>query len=571
MNLSLNYRELSQAASGSEKLANALDDYCDSLSKKVQKKMYDVTGGMSSALNTADYYVDQKIRNLRGKSSNARSLAKKISHLLGTAKRVDSDVKATIEANQKNLFEKHADLRPSSARLHLTSFLCGAKKVPVIGALIGFGEDVGRGYKKLKNEIRCWYKQEGGKELVGIVLSAVAAVLAVVAVVCAVVFTGGTILAVIAGVAGFIGALIGVVNAVTNIVTSVQAYEAATGGHPGRAKIYAGQDKLSDVLRDTNYRDRNRNHASNAAATGLDLTETVCDMIGLINGIHDAAEDLKSVNLKKVFRAVCQPRSDIGTFVPGKPSIWNGLKTITAKINGKDMILGDLNVKNLYRLSLLSKPEAFKAIGKFGKAASGIVEDLDQINEGSMGLTAFTLKRIVTGLDQSMFQQEEWVAKKREHNGLFQKKAELYSTFDKTKLSTVIQGMKDVIDKLGVGKILIDLPGNAALSDVFSPGDGLIGEIQDLIKTSRRQWRAPKIVIDASSLQAGAVTNWDSAQGYSKVRVQKIPAKSPVLYMRPDLLRRSYIVPWLCFSLLPMYRYPYFNFGGFGGGGGGSR
>lgn len=539
MKLSLDYSDLSQAASNSEKLANELDDYCDSLSKKVQKKMYDVTGGMSSALNTADYYVNQKISNLRSRSSNARSLSKEINNLLGTAKRVDSDVKATIEANQKNLFEKHADLRPSNTQLYLTSFLCDAKNVPIIGSLIDFGEDVGKGYKKLKNEIRYWYKCEGGKELIGIVLSAVAAVLAVVALVCAFVFTGGTILAVIAGVAGIIGAIIGVVNAATNIVTSFQAYEAATGGHPGQAKIYAGQDKLSDVLRDTNFHDRDWNRGSNAVATGLDITETVCDVIGIINGINSAATDLKSANLKETFRSICQPRNADGTFAPGKPTIWNGLKTITSKINGKDMILGDLNVKNLSRLSLLSKPEAIKAIGKFSKAVSGIVKDFDNINEGNMGLKDFVLKRIVIGLDKSMFQQEEWVAKERKTDGLFYKKGDLYSTYDKTNFSTIVQGVKDIVDNLGISKILIDLPGNDTLSNVLSPKSGMISKVQDFIK-SITQYR-------------------NSAQGYSNVVVKDASTKSPVLCTLPDLSQQSYVLPQVRFSISPAYRYPYFN------------
>ena len=325
MKLSLNYGDLSRATDNSNKLASELDDYCDSLSQKVQKKMYNVEGGMSSALNTADYYVNQKIRNLRTKSSNARSLARQINNLLGTAKRVDADVKSTIEANQKSLLKKHADLRPSNAQLYLTSFLCDMKNVPVIGALIRGREAIDGGIDHLMKEIRYWYKCEGGKELVGIVLSVVGAILAVVALVCAFVFTGGTILAVIAGVAGIIGAFIGVINAATNIVTSFQAYESATGGHPGQAKIYAGQDKLSDVLRDTNFHDKTKNRSSNAWATGIDITETVCDVIGIINGITGAVKDLKSSNLEKTFQAVFQNRNENRSRFDSGKNIWNGL------------------------------------------------------------------------------------------------------------------------------------------------------------------------------------------------------------------------------------------------------
>ena len=42
MKLTLYYGDLSRAADNSNKLATELDDYCDSLSQKVQKKMYSV-------------------------------------------------------------------------------------------------------------------------------------------------------------------------------------------------------------------------------------------------------------------------------------------------------------------------------------------------------------------------------------------------------------------------------------------------------------------------------------------------------------------------------------------------
>ena len=174
-----------------------------------------------------------------------------------------------------------------------------------------------------------------------------------------------------------------------------------------------------------------------------------------------------------------------------------------------------------------------------------------------MGLKDFILKRIVIGLDKSMFQQEEWVAKERRGNVLFQKKGELYSTFDKTNFSKIIQGFRDIVDNLGVSKILIDLPNNDALSNVLSPKSGLKSKIQELIKTITR-WQAPTIEIN-SSLQATSVGNWDSAQGYSNVVVKDVSTKRPVLYMLPDFSQRSYLLPQVRFSISPVYRYPYFN------------
>ena len=548
MKLTLYYGDLATAADNSNKLATELDDYCDSLSQKVQKKMYNVEGGMSSALNTADYYVNQKIRNLRTKATNARNLARQINNLRETAKRVDSSVKSTIEANQKNLFEKHADLRPSNAQLYLTSFLCDMKNVPVIGFLIRGKEAIDGGIDHLMKEIRYWYKCEGGKELVGIVLSVVGAVLAVVALVVAFTFTGGTILAVIAGVAGIIGAIIGLVNSVTNVVTSFQAYESATGGHPGQAKIYAGQDKLSDVLRDTNFHDKGWNRGSNIAATGLDVTEAVCDIIGIVNGITTTVKDLKGFSLKKTFKAICQPRNADGTFAPGKPTLWNGLKSITTKINGKDIILGDLNVKNLSRLSKMKDPvDKIKTIGKLSKAISGIASDLDKINEGDMSFSEFLLKRITIGLDKSLFKQEVLITKVKDDGTKVRK-------FEETNFSKIIKAIRIPVDDLGIKKLLIGLEPSGSLDNVLSPKIGIIGKIQSIVK-SLNKWTPPTIHID-QNLRVTKVENANSLQGYSKVKVIK---PEPVIDVNPVPLKPSYVLPSMQFNISTKYRYPYLN------------
>lgn len=541
MRLSLYYGDLSHAISNTNKLVYELDDYCDSLSRKIQSKMYSVEGGMSSALHTADYYINRKIRDLRTKSSNARNLSQKINGLLVTAKRVDSDVKATIESNQKNLFSKHAELRPSKAQLYLTSLLANVKKDRILGALISGGEEIGKGINNLKNEIRYWYKCEGGKELVGIVLSVASTVLAVVAVVAALT-VGGALWA------GTISAIIGYVNSVTNVVTSFQAYQAVTGGHPGQAKIYAGQDKLSDVLRDTNYHNKERNRGSNIAATGLDLTEAVCGVISITSDINQTWKDLKGFSIKKTFRAICQPRNADGTFAAGKPSLWNGFKSITSKINGKDMILGDLNVKNFSRLSQFNLDDKIETIGKLSKAINGIVSDFDTINEGNMTFTEFMFKRLTIGLDNSIFKQEKINIKEY-------KDGTVYSKFEKTNFATIVAGIRIPIDDIGIGKLLIGLEPSGKIKTILDSRSGLIGKIQN-IKIAVSGWLPPKITLDTSTKVIG-ITNWDSLQGYSNVEVVKPTV--PVVNICPIVNRHTYVLPKMQFNINTAFKYPYFN------------
>lgn len=548
MRLSLYYGDLSRAISNTNKLAAELDDYCDSLSRRVQSKMYSVEGGMSSALNTADYYINSKIRDLRIKSSNARNLSQKINELLNTAKRVDSDVKTTIESNQKNLFSKHAELRPSNAQLYLTSFLSDMKKVPILGTLIRSGEEIGKGINDLKNEIRYWYKCEGGKEFVGILLSVAELVLAIVVVVASFVISGG-VLAIIAGIAGLISAVIGYFNSITNVITSVQAYQAAVGGHPGQAKIYARQDKVSDVLRDINFHDKGWNRGTNIAATTLDVTEAVCGVLSIVNGINETRKDLKGFSIKKTFRAICQPRNADGTFATGKPSLWNGLKSITSRINGKDMILGDLNVKNLSRLSEFNLDNKIKTIGKLSDAINGIVGDFDSINEGEMTFSEFMLKRLAKGLDKSILRTETLQVKENKKDGT------LYSAYDKTKFATIVKGIRIPIDDIGIGKILIGLEPSGELKTILAPSSGLIGKIQN-IKTAVTGWLPPKITLDTSSKAAG-VTNWDSLQGYSNVEIVKPIV--PVVNICPVVNQNTYVLPKMQFNINTAFRYPYFN------------
>ena len=59
------------------------------------------------------------------------------------------------------------------------------------------------------------------------------------------------------------------------------ALKSRLDGDPAWASIYGKEDKLSDVLRDTNFGDGTLNKLSYGAATTLDVTETVCDVINV--------------------------------------------------------------------------------------------------------------------------------------------------------------------------------------------------------------------------------------------------------------------------------------------------
>jgi len=85
--------------------------------------MYSVEGGMSVALNSADYYVNQKILQLRSRESSAYILAKRTLILYETAKRVDEEVAKTINTNQNRFFNDNKHLRPKRRTSNIVKYI----------------------------------------------------------------------------------------------------------------------------------------------------------------------------------------------------------------------------------------------------------------------------------------------------------------------------------------------------------------------------------------------------------------------------------------------------------------
>jgi hypothetical protein len=330
--LSLQYGDLSGAVAETNRLANELGQYCDELSRKVQQKMHAVEGGMSSALSSADYYVNAKTRQLRERERGARTLSTKTQTLLDTAKRVDADVERVIQANQKSFFQRNPDLKPSDFKLWLTSFGCDLKNVPILGDIIRGGEQIADAYTQLCKDIRYWYKCGGGEQLLTNLVDIfvkIGEAVAAVGLVVLLVVSGAGILAVIGGA---ILAVIAAVNAAVNFVTSIQAIQAGKDD-PVMSKIYAERDTLKQVLREENFHNKFLNRLSNAGAsliTGLEVVGTVFSLAG---GIKDIFKNW--THIKQSFHWTLQNKNFAAwklSLKDGPLTLWNGLKTVGVKL-----------------------------------------------------------------------------------------------------------------------------------------------------------------------------------------------------------------------------------------------
>lgn len=225
MTLTLNYGNLSGITKQANNLANELNDYCNNLSSKVQKNMYKVDGGMSLALNSADYYINAKIKQLRERESNARNLAEKVAILHETANRVDEDVARTIGDNQKAFFKNNPHLKASRQGFFGTLFGWGEN---AIKWLFKAGEWVADALSTLCKNIAEWFKSGGWKVVLTIVVAAVVAVLCIMS---------GGLLAVLG-----VGILAGLLGQIIKDVISV-----STGGEWSKFENYIGASVAGGV------------------------------------------------------------------------------------------------------------------------------------------------------------------------------------------------------------------------------------------------------------------------------------------------------------------------------------
>lgn len=293
----IEYNSLQIVADSATNLAKRAQDYADELSKKVSKKISAVPGGDSSYLSSANYMVNQKITQLKSKADRFQKYSGKIVSLSETARRVDTNVKNAIYNNQE-AFMKSEGIEVPGWKEAIISWLVDLKnKNPVFNMICDIIDAIGNEASNLLDNIRYWYKCEGGKEKVQIVVAvglAIVAVLLFVAALPALTAISGVMSAIFA-IAGVIGAAIGVVNAITNVITSVAAYDAKKNGDDAWAKIHGDTDTLSDKIRLHNFGSSQANGFWNGFAGAVDVIDTVCAVIGSIEGITKIASKLQFV------------------------------------------------------------------------------------------------------------------------------------------------------------------------------------------------------------------------------------------------------------------------------------
>ena len=291
--ITIDYDKLSIISKNASSASSRMNDYINDLTKRVVGKYGDITGGATSKTQSSEYYVNQKIAKLRTKKDQYSLFSTAVSALSTKAQEIDKDVATKIRASKDEFINKHDYISTDWWTDIKNWFIDLKNSCPLFNAIGQLIENAITGLKNLWADLKYWYKCGGGKELIGVVLAVAGAIVAVVLAICACVPPICGIVAICAA----IGAVIAAVNSIVNVVTSIKAKQAKDNGDPAWAKIYGKQDTAQDVLRQTNFHDGFWNRVSNWTATGIDVVQTVCDVVAIYDGIKNIRSVYKEIKV----------------------------------------------------------------------------------------------------------------------------------------------------------------------------------------------------------------------------------------------------------------------------------
>ncbi|MCR5830200.1 MAG: hypothetical protein K6F93_07655, partial [Lachnospiraceae bacterium] len=272
--ISLDYGRLDDIINEASEASSMMQDYIDDLSKIVS--CYgDVSGGSSENLSNSEYYVNNKIKALTAKKSTYSLFANNVSAFSKFASEKDDYVAKTISEAKKYFVDQHDYIKSDWWTSIKEWFIDLKYSCPIFDAIGNLINNIAEGISSLIDDLVYWYKCNGGKEIIGVVLAFAGAIAAVVLAVLAFPASG------FVAVCAFFGAAITAANAIYNIISSFQAYDAITKEEPepALAKIYSDQDTIQDWLRNTDFENNVLNHIFYGLAFTLDFVKTVCDVV----------------------------------------------------------------------------------------------------------------------------------------------------------------------------------------------------------------------------------------------------------------------------------------------------
>lgn len=283
------YKELEEAEAKAREIARACDEYEDELHSKVCNQIGSVASSPmptgNARLSSANMYVKNKKSQLSEKSRNYKEFAKNCENLSRNAQNADKRVAVEVNNSRESFLKEHPDLEGSAWDAFIANIIAEA---PILGWLVDKVGDIRDKKRDIKNIIRKWYEIDGGKKIIDTTLAFVGLVVAGVTFVGAIIglLTASGVIATVLAAVSLVGAAIGFLNAGINFDTQRKAN---TCKDPAFAQYYGNIDDAPTYLRKKTYRgdERHKNNASMKWATGIEITEFVCDMVSFAKDAYD--------------------------------------------------------------------------------------------------------------------------------------------------------------------------------------------------------------------------------------------------------------------------------------------
>ncbi|ROR31748.1 hypothetical protein EDD66_101366 [Mobilisporobacter senegalensis] len=318
------YHDLEDAAKDARKAAALLEEYGGAIEEEICKKLKEYSGSWTSNIDVADQLMRDKLVQLRQKQVDFETLAANIEIFKNNCVTADHNVRAAIESLSGD-FKNTYGIKENIV----------TKWFNYIGTEIGNGSALGRYLKEIGNtievavtdgieNIKDWYKYEGGKYIIDDIVTVALVTLEVVGAVVAIASGVGAIVA----ISTVIATTVTVANGLTSIYNNSKAYDAMQNENPAWAMRYAGRDTFTEQMRETSDSKFVHN-----LATGLDVLETSA---GLILFAKDGMDVLKSI---KNFSGKCRILGNGGT------DLIDDAAQITAK--SADDIPGHISINNI--------------------------------------------------------------------------------------------------------------------------------------------------------------------------------------------------------------------------------
>ncbi len=280
--IAISYSSLTDSQNEAKAVARRLDDYADSLSKTVYKKLNRYDGESSGNITAARNKINSKITELRSEADRYNTYASNLRDLRSTCKSTDVSVKSKVSSLTAS-FKARNDIRNSKVQNVISYYFTRANNSTVAGRWIGDTQDkIGAGKDYIKSRIKEWYNYEGGKEYIQGWLDTVFDIaIAISGVITAIIafVAGGSI---IVFIAALIGASIAIADGIVNAVNETQAYKARQNGDPATGMRRSRLDTAADTMMTDSDEQWKHNFAK-----GLKVTAFVCEVIDLLDGISD--------------------------------------------------------------------------------------------------------------------------------------------------------------------------------------------------------------------------------------------------------------------------------------------